>query len=64
MVVIVFLSFLVKYLIIFTLTPLVYAALPFFFELVDAVVAFLHRERLHCVLVLLVKILVFVCFRR
>ena len=32
-------------------------------ELVDGVAEFLHRERFHCMLVLLVLVLVFVCLR-
>ena len=35
-----------------------------FFELVDGVVEFLHRERRHCVLKLVVLVLVFVGLRR
>ena len=54
-----FLSLLVEYFIISALAPLVSAAFPLF-TLVDGVVEFLHRERLHCVLVLLVLVLVFV----
>ena len=51
--------------IISALTLLASAALPLFAS-VDGVAAFLHRERLHCVLVLLVSVLVFVfvCLRR
>ena len=53
-----FLSLLAEYLIISAFTPLVSTAVPLF-TLVDGVVEFLHRERLHCVLVLLVLVLVF-----
>ena len=53
-----FLTLLAKCLIISALTPLVSGALPL---LVDGVVEFLHRERRHCVLWLVVFVLVFVC---
>ena len=57
-----FLNLVVEHLILSALTPLVSAALPLL-VLVDGVVEFLHRERLHRVLMLLVLVLVFVFVR-
>ena len=50
-------SLLVKCLLISALTPLALATLPLF-ELVDGVAEFLHGERRHCVLQLIVVVLV------
>ena len=56
-----FLSLPVGYMIISALTPLGVGRNSSC-KLVDGVVEFLHRERFHCVLVLLVLVLVFVVF--